>query len=98
MTGRCLARTFIDGVRVEQSSSASIDDLLSPELIAAVEMYPRGFQAPPQYTDALDPRCGVVLFWTKEPRQGESSGWSVTKITVGLGVLVGILMLGLVGT
>ena len=98
LTGGCVANMFIDGVRVRQSAQSSVDDLLSPELIAGVEMYPRGLTAPVQYQDASSPNCGVVLFWTKGAQTGESRGWGAKRIAVGLGLLVGLLTVGFIGS
>lgn len=98
MAGQCVARTFIDGVRVQQADGVSIDDLVAPERLAGVEIYPRPLEAPPQYRDAIPPTCGVVLFWTKEPQlDAESGGWGLRRIGVGLGLVAGIITLGLVG-
>ena len=94
MTGSCVATVFIDGVRTEQTPTHTIDDLLAPDLIAGVEMYPRGFSAPPQYQTASEPGCGVVLFWTREPRIGTPAGWSFRRVAVGLGLVAGILTFG----
>ncbi len=97
LTGQCVANVFIDGVRLRQSAQSSVDDLLSPDLIAGVEMYPRGLTAPLQYQGASSPNCGVVLFWTKGPRIGESRGWGAKRIAAGLGLLIGLLTVGFIG-
>lgn len=94
MTGRCPARLFVDGIRVEQSAQHSIDDLLPPDQIAGVEMYPRALSAPVQYQDAGRPDCGVVLFWTREPRPGAPGRWGFRRMAVGLGLVAGILTFG----
>jgi hypothetical protein len=95
--GNCVARTFIDGISVQQSAEHTIDDLLTPELIAGIEVYPRGLSVPPQYQSAAGEQCGAVLFWTKEPRPSPGASWSFRRIAVGLGLLAGILTLGLSG-
>jgi Carboxypeptidase regulatory-like domain len=95
MAGGCVARTFIDGVRVRQSGGHSIDDLLSPELIAGVEFYPRPITAPAQYRDGVNP-CGVVLFWTKEPQVRGGGGLSMGRLAIGFGLIVGILTIGII--
>ncbi len=94
-SGGCLARTFIDGVHIDQSGGHSIDDLLAPELIAGVEVYPRAMSAPFQYQGAGN-TCGVVLFWTKEPRLGHGRALSGRRIALGLGFVVAILSVGVV--
>lgn len=97
MSGGCEARTFIDGVRVGQGGGASVDDLLTPERIAGVEMYPRSLGAPPQYVDPHDPACGVVLYWTKDPELAGEGGWYGRRIAVGVGLLASIITVGLIG-
>ena len=42
----------------------SLDDLVGPTSIAAIEMYPRGPPVPPQY-QLMNGSCGVILIWTK---------------------------------
>jgi hypothetical protein len=41
-----------------------IDELVNPTSVAAMEVYPRAVQAPPQY-QSLNGVCGVILIWTK---------------------------------
>ena len=96
MAGGCPARTFIDGMRVQQGAGASVDDLISPDRIAGVEIYPRPAGAPLQYQDPGQ-RCGVVLFWTKPAEQDADGGSSRTRILLGIGLLVGILTVGIIG-
>lgn len=92
--GSCVARLFVDGIRVRQSAEHSIDDLLPPDLISGIEMYPRAMMAPVQYQDALEPDCGVVLMWTREPRLRGSTGWHPARLFIGLGLVAGILTFG----
>lgn len=96
MAGPCAARTFIDGMRVQQGDGASIDDLLTPDRIAGVEVYPRAAGAPLQYQDPGQ-RCGVVLFWTRPPEQNADGGAGRGRILLGVGLLLGILTLAVVG-
>jgi hypothetical protein len=91
MAGNCVARTFVDGIRVSQTDGGSLDDLLPPERVAGVELYPRGMSAPAQYQDIEDPGCGVVLFWTKEPRVGIVGGRSIWRVGVGFALMAGLL-------
>lgn len=97
LTRNCLAQTFIDGVRVTQLAGGSIDDLLPPDRIAGIEMYPRGLSAPPQYQDARNPECGVVLFWTKDRPGGTGRGSSFGRMAIGLGLLGAIITLAIIG-
>jgi hypothetical protein len=95
--GNCIARTFIDGISVQQSADHTIDDILSPDLIAGIEVYPRRLSVPPQYQDAIGGDCGAVLFWTKSGEPSQGASWSFRRIAFGLGVLAGIVALGLSG-
>jgi hypothetical protein len=81
--GPCLANLYIDGMRVR----GSIDDVLIPAWVGAIEVYPRGAHAPLQYTAN---GCGVVLFWTREPEGGIR--WSWKKIAVGAAFVVGAVL------
>ena len=57
--GYCLANLIIDGYRAEFEEL----DFVRPSDVAAVEVYPRGMSAPPQFV--RDPFCGAVVVWTK---------------------------------
>jgi len=41
-----------------------IDDLISTNTVAAIEVYPTAVNAPPRY-QTLNGNCGVILIWTK---------------------------------
>ena len=96
MSGDCVARTFIDGVRYDQTPMTSVDDLLSPEELQGVEVYPRPRSAPIQYQDLTNPGCGVVLFWTRPPGISADSGWGQSRVALGFGLLLGIVTMSLV--
>ncbi len=97
LSGGCPAQTYIDGVRVRQGGGASIDDLLTTDRIAGVEIYPRRGGAPAQYAEATGNGCGVVLFWTKPPEPDTGASWGTGRILVGAGLLIGLLTLAVVG-
>ena len=61
--GNCQPLIWIDGVR----SDATEASVLEPMDMRAVESYPRGSEAPPQYV-GLSQGCGVILFWTKRAK------------------------------
>jgi hypothetical protein len=42
----------------------SVDELVHPEEIMAIEVYPSGAGAPPRYLGFGGGRCGVVMIWT----------------------------------
>ena len=87
MSGDCVARTFIDGVRFQQTPMTSVDDLIVPGALEGVEVYPRARSAPLQYQDLTHPECGVA----------PDGGWGRGRVAVGFGVLLGIVTLGLMG-
>jgi len=93
LAGNCVAETFIDGMPVRQSADHTMDDILPPEVIAGVEVYPRGVSAPAQYSGLGT--CGVVLFWTKEPKPDMNGSGGFARVVVGLGLLAGIITLGI---
>jgi hypothetical protein len=97
MSGGCAAQTYIDGIRVQQGNGASVDDLLTIDRIAGVEIYPRRSGTPIQYSDATGQGCGVVLFWTKPPEANTGLEWGTGRILAGTGLFLGLLTLALVG-
>jgi hypothetical protein len=61
--GNCVANVYVDGVRsdFEEVGSLSIDD------VAAVEVYIRAAEVPPQFVNVSN-SCGVILLWLKRMR------------------------------
>lgn len=59
----CQPPVFLDGHNLFTVSLETIDDLVLPREIAAIEIYVGG-TVPPQYDEART-GCGVVLIWTK---------------------------------
>lgn len=80
--GNCSPNVYIDGVRVTQSQDFPIDDLLLPEMLEGVEIYSTTAGAPVQYQQ--DPRCGVVLFWTRQGEDGRPFSWK--RLLLGAGI------------
>ncbi|MEJ2219102.1 MAG: Plug domain-containing protein, partial [Gemmatimonadota bacterium] len=78
MRGNCRPTLFIDGAET-MSTSMSIDQMLRPEEIQAVEVY-RGPETPPQYQRNA---CGAILVWT---RPGGAHG--------GIALWKGLLIMG----
>ena len=66
----CPAAVFIDGARVLGEGRGAdqgivlIDELVPPDLVAGIELYRTGFDAPPQF-QSLNGTCPVVVIWTK---------------------------------
>jgi hypothetical protein len=72
---RCEMNIYVDAIRVLPSLGRAtgapgaipddpIDVLVNSTEVAAMEVYPRAVQAPPQY-QSLNGTCGVILIWTK---------------------------------
>ncbi|MEM7415073.1 MAG: carboxypeptidase-like regulatory domain-containing protein [Gemmatimonadota bacterium] len=97
MAGECQAQAFVDGIRVQQGGGASVDDVVTVDRLAGVEMYPRALGAPSQYVDTHNPRCGVVLYWTREAESSEATSWGRGRIAVGIGIVAGLITWGMVG-
>ncbi len=62
----CVAQVFIDGMRTSMGGSGgfTIDEFVSLDNVAAVEVYARANLVPPDYM-TMAGGCGVVAIWTK---------------------------------
>lgn len=58
----CIPPIYLDGFRFE-SNGISIDEIVPPSEVAAIEMYPRAMQRPAEFTDLG--ACGVLVVWTR---------------------------------
>jgi hypothetical protein len=67
----CLANIVIDGLPARAASSGDfvLDDFVSRENVAAVEVYARSNLAPPEFQTGTG-GCGVVAIWTKQATGG----------------------------
>jgi hypothetical protein len=65
---RCAMTVYLDRVRIVGKLGDAPDDfvneLVLPSQVAAMEIYPRGVGAPPEYQPS-NGSCGVVLIWSK---------------------------------
>jgi hypothetical protein len=59
---------YLDRVRIVGTVGGRPDDFVNemvvPSSVAAMEVYPRGTGAPPEF-QPMNGNCGVVLIWTK---------------------------------
>ena len=53
-----------DGTSGTERADSYVNELVLPNHVAGIEIYPRAVGAPPQY-QSLNGKCGVVLIWTK---------------------------------
>ena len=64
-TNNCPMAVYLDNIRIVGRLTGRddfVNQLALPNHIAAMEVYPRGLGAPPEYRTGT---CGVVLIWTK---------------------------------
>jgi hypothetical protein len=65
---RCVMTVYLDRVRIVGNIGGRPDDFINeivvPTSVAAMEVYPRGTGAPPEF-QPMNGSCGVVLIWTK---------------------------------
>lgn len=59
----CRPTLFIDGMRYGPAYAETVD-MVVPEEIEGIEIYPNSWAAPPEYT-ALSAGCGAILVWTR---------------------------------
>jgi Carboxypeptidase regulatory-like domain len=67
----CLANIIIDGLAARSASSGDfvLDDFVSRENVAAIEVYPRANLVPGEFLTQAG-GCGVVAIWTKQATGG----------------------------
>jgi hypothetical protein len=65
---RCVMTVYLDRVRIVGRVGGRLDDFVNemvvPSSVAAMEVYPRGTGAPPEF-QPMNGSCGVVLIWTR---------------------------------
>jgi hypothetical protein len=62
--GRCLLPIFLDGTKLPLGGGTALDDVLSVNDVAAVEVYTSLAGLPPEFLGRTD-NCGAVLLWTR---------------------------------
>jgi hypothetical protein len=66
-SNNCTMTVYLDNIRIQGKLGRAddfVNELVAPNHVAAMEIYPRAVSAPPQY-QPLNGTCGVVLIWTK---------------------------------
>lgn len=66
-SGPCLPKLYVNGNRVGYGQGMSLDDLVSPEQVEAVELYRSPSETPQEFNDS-DAACGVIAIWTRSGR------------------------------
>ena len=89
--GLCQPAIWIDGLLLNDFPGMSnTDDLLSPGVLEAVEVYTSTSNAPAQYRTG---NCGVVLFWTRRGSTEERSRLKWWKLALGATAGLGLVLL-----
>ena len=63
----CKMTVYLDNMRIVGTLNGrddAVNGIVLPTSVAAMEIYPRAVNAPPQY-QPMNGNCGVVLIWTK---------------------------------
>nr|MCU0636558.1 hypothetical protein [Gemmatimonadaceae bacterium] len=61
---RCLLPIFLDGAKLPLGGGTALDDVLSVNDVAAVEVYTSLAGLSPEFLGRTD-NCGAVLLWTR---------------------------------
>jgi hypothetical protein len=88
-TGSCSPAIYLNGVRIQQNESVTVDEYIDPSQLEGVEVYNRTASAPLQYTNNND--CGVVAFWTRIAEPGGEGDWK--RLAVGFALVGGFIVL-----
>jgi hypothetical protein len=63
----CTADIYVDGVR-SFNDFMDIESELTPDKLAAIEVYARATQRPPEFPYSSTKPCGAIAIWTKTPK------------------------------
>lgn len=85
--GLCQPTVWIDNVLVPPNEQVTIDHLLTPSMIAGVEIYNSVSAAPTQYRIGT---CGVLVFWTRRGTGEGGRPFRWKEILIGVGAAVGL--------
>jgi hypothetical protein len=88
--GTCLPATWIDGLLVPQQAESTMEHVLAPGAIEAIEIYNSSAAAPAQYVTGS---CGVILFWTRRGHQEDGAPWRWKRVLAGAGAAAIIFLL-----
>lgn len=87
LRGQCRPAIFLDGVEVH--GAVSIDQLMSPHDVEAIEVY-HGFELPVEFGVN---QCGGILIWTRMGRS-DPPGTPTSQIFGRFAIAVGLTLLG----
>lgn len=62
---KCPISYFLDGHPYAMSQDETVDDIIRPHDVQAVEVYPGASQVPARFKTATSARCGVIVIWSR---------------------------------
>lgn len=78
--GTCTPLIYIDGVAIEQRDADLVDEFLQPSMLEGIEIYAGTVGMPLEFAAAQQSGCGVVAFWTQDPKNN-SVTWTKALIS-----------------
>jgi hypothetical protein len=82
LRGGCRPDLWIDGVRTV--STVSLDQLVTPLAVEAIEVY-RGAELPARFGTSS---CGAIIVWTRRPPHSAGDGSIVKHVIIALGAML----------
>lgn len=61
----CPISYFLDGHPYSLSQGETVDQIIQPHDVQAVEVYPGASQVPARFKTATSARCGVIVIWSR---------------------------------
>jgi len=87
LRGGCRPDLWIDGVRTV--SSVSLDELVTPVDVEAIEVY-RGVELPARFGTSP---CGAIIVWTRRPPRSATDGSIMKHLAIVAGFLLAAYMI-----
>lgn len=88
--GLCQPSVWIDGMYIAPLAGQSIDQVVTPSVLEAAEVYSSIATVPIQYRRGT---CGALLFWTRRGDDEDRPRTRWWKIALGVSAAVGLMML-----
>lgn len=61
----CPISYFLDGHPYDMSQDETVDQMILPHDVQAIEVYPGASQVPAQFKTSTSARCGVIVVWSR---------------------------------